>query len=177
MKNGVVIADSGPIISLALIDKLHILDSIFDEVKIANAVWKELTRDESKSFIDRIKLYFKDKIFKIIGFNELTFIMDYGESESLILYNEIEADFLLIDDKKARNIAENFGMKCIGTLGLLSIAKDKNLVSDLRPIFIEFLKNKRFYTLKIMNLILQQQDEEAITTLPAISNPNGDRNT
>ncbi|HKK81510.1 MAG TPA: hypothetical protein VJ909_04635 [Prolixibacteraceae bacterium] len=174
MKNGVVIADSGPIISLALIDKLHILDSIFDEVKIANAVWKELTRDESKSFIDRIKLYFKDKICKITGFNELTFIMDYGESESLILYNEIEADFLLIDDKKARNIAENFGMKCIGTLGLLSIAKDKNLITELRPIFIEFLKNKRFYALNLMNLILEQNEEEAITTMLTV--PNSDKN-
>jgi len=47
MKNGVVIADTGPIISLALIDKLDILDKIFDEVKIANAVWEEVTRDEN----------------------------------------------------------------------------------------------------------------------------------
>ncbi len=39
MKNGIIIADTGPIISLALIDKLDILDKLFDEVKIANAVW------------------------------------------------------------------------------------------------------------------------------------------
>ncbi len=93
MKNGVVIADTGPIISLALVDKLEILDKLFDEIRIPNAVWEEITRDESKLFVDKIKLYFKDKICTIKGFNELTFMMDYGESESLILYKELNANF------------------------------------------------------------------------------------
>jgi len=64
--------------------------------------------------------------------------MDYGESESVILYKELNADFLLIDDKKARMIAENYNVNCIGTLGLLSIAKDKGLVTDLRSLFVDF---------------------------------------
>jgi predicted nucleic acid-binding protein len=33
--------------------------------------------------------------------------MDYGESEAVILYEEMSGNFLLIDDKKARKIAEN----------------------------------------------------------------------
>jgi len=64
--------------------------------------------------------------------------------------------------KKARNIAENFGAKCIGALGLLSVAKDKKLISELRPIFEEFLKNKRFYALNLLNAILEKNDEEKI---------------
>lgn len=165
MKNGIVVADAGPIFSLALIYKLDILDQLFTEVKIANAVWEEITRDTSKSFVEAIQLYFTDKICKIKSFNELTFIMDYGESESLILYNEINADFLLIDDKKARNIAENFGAKCIGTLGLLSAAKDKKLITELRPIFEELLKNNRFYAYNLMNAVLEQNNEEKIASV------------
>lgn len=38
MKNGLVIADSGPIFSLALIDKLDLLDKLFEDVKISHAV-------------------------------------------------------------------------------------------------------------------------------------------
>lgn len=34
MKNGLVIADSGPIFSLALIDKLEILNGLFDDLEI-----------------------------------------------------------------------------------------------------------------------------------------------
>lgn len=162
MKNGLVIADAGPIISLALVNKLNLLDDLFDDIKIANAVWEEITRDESKPFVQIIKEYFKDKVCRIKSFNELTFIMDYGESESLILFREIQADFLLIDDKKARSIAENFNINCIGTLGLLSAAKDKNLITELRPIFLEFLQNKRFYALDLLNVILEQNNEVSI---------------
>ena len=65
MKNGLVIADAEPIISLALVNKLNLLDDLFDDIKIANAVWKEITRDESKPFVQIIKEYFKDKVCRI----------------------------------------------------------------------------------------------------------------
>ncbi|MEM6397508.1 MAG: hypothetical protein AAF741_14255 [Bacteroidota bacterium] len=47
MKNGLVISDSGPIFSLAIIDKLEILEKLFDKVNIPKAVWKEITLNES----------------------------------------------------------------------------------------------------------------------------------
>ena len=162
MKNGLVIADSGPIFSLALIDKLELLDSLFDDVKISQAVWNEISMDESKPFHNRVCRYFNNKVEQIKGFNELTFVMDYGESESVILYKELQANFLLIDDKKARSIAENLEINCIGTIGILSIAKDKGLIVELKPIFESFLKNKRFYSLDLLNAILIQKGENKI---------------
>jgi predicted nucleic acid-binding protein len=130
MKNGLVVADSGPIFSLALIDRLDLLDKLFDHVYISQAVWFELSAEPSKPFHKQICSYFRDKVEQIKGFNELTFVMDFGESESVILYKELQASFLLIDDKKARSIAENFGMNCIGTIGLLSVSKDKGFVDN-----------------------------------------------
>ena len=85
--------------------------------------------------------------------------MDQGESESVILYKELNADFLLIDDKKARKIAENFDIKCIGTLGILSVAKDKGLIDDLRPIFKTFLQNDRYYSIELLNKLLERHNE------------------
>jgi predicted nucleic acid-binding protein len=162
MKNGLVIADSGPIFSLAIIDKFELLDSLFDEVKISKAVWEEISVDETKPFYDRIWKYFKNKVEQVKGFNELTFIMDYRESESVILYRELQADFLLIDDKKARKIAENLNVKCIGTLGLLSVAKDKGLIDQLKPHFEVLLKNKRYYSIDLLNSILTMKNENII---------------
>jgi uncharacterized protein len=162
MKGGLVIADSGPIFSLALIDRLDILNKLFDDVRIPEAVWNEITYDKTK--LDHLKLFdfFKHKTCQVKGFNELTFLMDYGESESVILYKELQADFLLIDDKKARKIAENLGINCIGLIGLLSIAKDKGLVKMLRPIFETFLQNKRFYSVALLNAILLAKGEDVI---------------
>jgi len=88
--------------------------------------------------------------------------MDYGESEAIKLYDELDADFLLIDDKKARIFAENLGIQCIGTIGILSIAKQKDLVSELRPLFKMFLNNKRYYSIELLNEILTKYREESL---------------
>ena len=162
MKNGVVISDASPIFSLVIIDKLHVLDALFDEIYITKAVWEELTRDKTTEQYPKIGKYFEHKVKEISGFNELTFLMDYGESESVILYKELNADYLLIDDKKARDIAENFGIQCIGTIGILSVAKDKKLVDELRPLFEMFIKNKRYYALNLLNAILKKHGEREI---------------
>jgi predicted nucleic acid-binding protein len=163
MKNGLVIADAGPIFSLAVVNELKLLDNLFENVKIPKAVWDEITLDENNLIHDKIVAFFSNRVQKIQGFNELTFIMDYGESESVILYREMQADFLLIDDKKARKIAENFEINCIGTLGLLMIAKDKGLIEELKPIFASFIVNKRFYSIDLLNVILEQKNETPLS--------------
>ena len=85
MKNGLVIADSEPIFSLALIDKLDLLNSLLDVIKIPQAVWDKISSHDSKPFYHSICHYFKDKVEQIKGFNDLTFAMNYGESQSVIL--------------------------------------------------------------------------------------------
>jgi len=162
MGNGLVIADSGPIFSLALIDRLDILVALFDNIRIPQAVWNEITNDKTKQDYQSLHNFFKDKICQISGLNELTFGMDYGESESLILYKELHADFLLIDDKKARKIAEHLKINCIGVIGLLLIAKDNGLIEKLHPIFETFLQNKRYYSIELLNAVLMERGEERI---------------
>lgn len=163
MKNGIVIADAGPIFSLSLINKLELLDELFNDIKIPQAVWLEIVFDPTKADYHKLFSYFKDKVNKISGINDLTFVMDYGESESIILYKELKADFLLIDDKKARKIAESLDINCIGLIGMLSIAKDKGLISHLRPIFETFLQNKRYYSIDLLNAVLIANGESAIS--------------
>jgi len=162
MKNSLVIADSGPIFSLALIDKLEILNDLFDDIRIPYAIWTEITINKSKSDYQKLYDFFKDKTCHITGLNELAFVMDFGESEALILYKELQADFLLIDDKKARRIAETLNVNCIGILGLLSTAKDKGLIGQLKPYFEKFLNNKRYYSIDLLNAVLTEKGEEKI---------------
>ncbi|MDM8528162.1 DUF3368 domain-containing protein [Anaerolineales bacterium HSG24] len=158
-KNGIVIADSGAIFSLAIIDKLDILNLLFDDIRIPIAVWKEITLDKTTDHYPRIYKFFNDKTQQIKGFNNLSFSMDYGESECIILYKELGADFLLIDDRKARKIAENFGINCIGTVGVLSVARDKKIITKLKPLFETLLENKRFYSIELLNTILARHNE------------------
>lgn len=162
MKNGLVIADSGPIFSLAVIHQLDLLNQLFTEIKVPKAVWNEITLNETTPFYKDIVRFFKDKVQEINSFNELTFIMDYGESESVILYKELKADFLLIDDKKARTIAESLEINCIGTIGLLAVAKNKGFLTELKPIFEMLLANNRYYSLALINSVLLKYNEPII---------------
>ncbi len=162
MKNGLIISDSGPIFSLAIVDKLELLEDLFDDIYIPKAVWEEITKNHTTEHYQRIVEFFQNRIKQISETNKLTFVMDYGESEAVILYNELNANFLLIDDKKAREVAENFGINCIGTIGILSIAREKGMVTELSPIFQSFLKNKRYYSVKLLNMILKLHNEKEI---------------
>lgn len=163
MKNGLAILDAGPIFSLATIDQLNLLNHFFDELKIPNAVWEEVTLKDQSTEVEKIKIFFKDKVQAIKKPNRLLLTMDYGESEAVTLYEEMMANFLLIDDRKARKIAEGFGVNCIGTLGLLVSAKSKGFINNLKPLFIMLLQQKRYFSIPLLNQILAQEKEPLIT--------------
>lgn len=162
MSKELVVSDASPIFSLAVIGQLDLLTHLFEEVYIPKAVWEEITQDDTTAYYQSIVDFFGDRVKAISGFNELTFVMDYGESESVMLYKELGADYLLIDDMKARKLAEHLGINCIGTLGLLLQAKEKGLIGSLKLMFETFLANKRYYSIPLLNGILEKYGEEHI---------------
>jgi len=158
----IVVADTGVLISLGLIGKVELIEKVFDELYIAEAVWNELHNYDNPDFVLAQFEKLKDKVIPISVKNYLSVIMDYGESESVILYEELHADFLLIDDNRARMVAETLSVNCIGTLGVLLKAKEKGLIGELKPVFKEFLSNGRFFSKKLLNEILVRIDEKEI---------------
>lgn len=156
----IVVADTGALISLGLVGHIDLIERVFGDFYIANAVWEELQVYENLEFEKSFLSYLEKRVIKIKSRNHLSVIMDYGESESVILYEELNADYLLIDDNKARMIAESFDINCIGSIGLLVKAKQKGLVSDLRSIFEKWLENERYFSKKLLNKVLLQTGEE-----------------
>ena len=157
-----VIADTGVLISLSLVGHIDLIERVFGDFYIANAVWEELQAYDNQEFEKRLLSLLEKHVRKIKSRNHLSVIMDYGESESVILYEELNADYLLIDDNKARIIAESFDLNCIGSIGLLVKAKQKGYILELKSIFEMWLKNERFFSKKLLNEILMQTGEEPI---------------
>jgi predicted nucleic acid-binding protein len=60
--------------------------------------------------------------------------IDEGESEAIALAMELGDVFLILDDRKARQIAEQIGLKVIGTVGMLLRAKHKGVISEIKPL-------------------------------------------
>ena len=67
-------------------------------------------------------------------YNEIEQKLDAGEAESIALAIELNTDILLIDERKGRKIAEKFGIRITGLLGILIEAKNQNLVPNVKPI-------------------------------------------
>lgn len=157
-----VVADTGVLISLIHTHYLGLIEQVFGDYVIAQAVWDELNNYDNPLF-DKSKLEtLAPKVRKINTRNYLTVLMDIGEAESSVLYDEMNADYLLIDDNKARKIAESLGINCIGTLGLLLKAKQIGLISELKPIFTEFLTHGRYFSVSLLNQILINIGEDTI---------------
>jgi predicted nucleic acid-binding protein len=153
-----VIADSGPVISLAVIDRLDLLETIYGEVCISEAVWREVSHYIDHFNIPQVKIL-EGKVKKLTGSNPFSGLMDSGEAEAAALYLELNAGYLIIDDRVARRIAETKGIRCLGVLAVLAKARDLNLVSALRPLFSTLLAHNRYYKKQLLNSILADYGE------------------
>jgi predicted nucleic acid-binding protein len=65
--------------------------------------------------------------------------LDRGEAEAIALYQEKSADYLLIDERLGRKVAQQYGSRIIGSLGILLKAKQTHLLDAIGPC-IERLK-------------------------------------
>ena len=157
-----LIVDTSPLISLIVINKLNLLKELFPEFNLPNAVWEELEAHNQlklyKKELDFLKQYVNKSISSPITIPGI----DKGETEAIQLYIELNANVLLIDDKKARSIAELMDIKCIGTIALLTLAKRKKLIAAIRPLFISLLSNKRYYSKKLLDQVLVLNNEKKL---------------
>lgn len=131
----IVISDTTPVISLLKAGHLEVLKDLFGEVIIPEAVFQELTGNatfkeeaaqvRSCSFIrvDRVKDQKTVNIFRrVTG-------LDAGESESIVMAEEKQADLLLMDERKGRRVANQMGLTITGTIGILLHAFDEKILS------------------------------------------------
>ena len=58
--------------------------------------------------------------------------LDAGESETLALAIEMQADWVLLDERNARNIAAMYKLKTTGVVGILLRAKREGHIVSVR---------------------------------------------
>jgi predicted nucleic acid-binding protein len=132
---------------------------LFKDVIVPEKVFDEII-GPGKPETEKIAAWAKGKVQKAAKEQmqqALNFSLDAGESEAIALFWERSADFLLIDEQKGRRIATQHGIKVIGTLGILVLAKQKGLIKVIRP-YIELLRRS---SIRVSNYLYQKALEIA----------------
>ena len=158
----IIIADSSPLISFAILNKLDILDQIFDDIYIPAAVYSEITQQD-KPYSQKLKIFAQNRIKNIdnqLAVQLLQSELDIGESEAIVLAKENNIPNILIDEYKGRKAARVCGLFPIGTIGVLLQAKKKNLITAIRPELNKLVTNQRRIAKKLYDKALELAEEK-----------------
>lgn len=144
----IVVSDTTPLIGLASIGRLELLLQLFGEVYIPQAVYDETVTFGREEGIAKQAVASADWIHVVEVKNRLAVgilldEMDLGEVETIILAEEINADWVLMDEKKGRRKLKQLNLPKIGTIGILLKAKQLGLIPTLKS-EIEKLQNSSF---------------------------------
>lgn len=144
----IVVSNTTPLIGLASIDRFDLLRQLFGEIQIAQAVYGEAVtagrevggaKQEVSTATWIRTTVVRDRLAVEVLLDEL----DLGEAETIVLAHEVNADLVLMDEKKGRRKLSQLGLQKIGTLGILLKAKQVGLLTQIRP-DIERLRQEGF---------------------------------
>lgn len=109
----ILIADCSALIALSVCDSLHLLDALFGTVLVPETVYREATESDKPEAI-QLARYLSDKVRSVdtSAYVYLDVFADAGETHAMLLYKQLGADRLLIDDKRGRKVARNKQHQC-----------------------------------------------------------------
>jgi predicted nucleic acid-binding protein len=136
-----IVADTGPLNYLVLIQAIEILPNLYEGVSIPPAVLDELshprTPDLVRAWISRPPSWLRVVALKERVDSSLS-ALDAGEREAISLAWELHAHLLLMDERDGVFLARKHGLDVIGTLAVLDLAAGRGLV-DLQTMFDRLL--------------------------------------
>ena len=130
----VVIADAGPLLALAKLDCLHLLEKLFGTVLIPEAVQRECMAKSGEDS-QRIQQAIDSQHLQVISSDAVPFMvlprsLGDGEKEAICLAIQHEHSLLIVDDQLARRQAAKLGLTFIGLVRLLAIAEQQGLLDS-----------------------------------------------
>ena len=118
-----VVADTSCLIIFTKLDRIDILKDTFSELVTTDRVVAEF--GVVPDWI-AVTTKYDQKVCR-----ELMQDLGPGESSCIALVLGQERPLLIIDDRQAKKIAEKLGVECIGSLGVLLLAKQQGVIVEV----------------------------------------------
>lgn len=160
----IVVSNTSPIINLAAIGRLNLLQQLYGKVVIPQSVYDEIVvsgSGQAGSFEVSNLDWLETRSAADVALVALLQVeLDSGEADAIALAVELKADLILMDERKGRKIAGRVGLRCVGLLGVLIEAKRTGLVSIVRPIVDDLIGRAGFWIgPDLYQRVLQAADE------------------
>ncbi len=150
--NKTIISDTSCLIILTKIGEIEILTNVFGSVittsKVAEEFGQELPKwIEIRSATD----LYSQRILELQ--------IDKGEASALALALEMPEPVVILDDYKARKIAESLGLEIIGTIGVIIKAKKLGIIETIKPLLNKIRQTDFRISPELEKLALEAAEE------------------
>lgn len=133
----VIVADAGPLIALAKIGQIELLNVLFEHVHIPAKVLFEAAGNSAlagatavRTFAETFGVIHDDRDSEFVQLLQKE--VDAGEAQAIALARELGCS-VLIDDRAGRSVAKRFALPVIGVVGVLLQGKRSGHIASVRP--------------------------------------------
>lgn len=127
MTGQIAVSNSSPLIALEQIGQLDLLEKLFADIIVPQAVVRETAPTVQLPTWMTIQQLAQPIAPQIVSAS-----LGAGESEAISLALEINADLIILDERSARRLAASLGLRIIGTVGILLDAKKYGYITEMR---------------------------------------------
>ena len=156
----ILVAYCSALVALSVCGSLNLLEQLFTSVVVPETVYIEATQPDKKQ-AQELKTFLHGKVRQV---NLETYVFldayaDAGETEAMLLYKQLAADKLLIDDKRGRKVAKINQISTIGSLGVLLVAKEKGLIVEVVPLLQQIEQSDIYLSPDLIATVLELAGE------------------
>ena len=139
----IIVADTSPLIALAKLQHLYLLNNEFSGVHVPLMVLSEATRDLQRPDARLIRDFSTEHLIVHEDADnefcqQLRQTLDEGEVQALNLARQLQCG-VLMDEQMGRQVAQSYQIPVVGVLGILLKAKQSGVIPALAP-FIKALQ-------------------------------------
>lgn len=162
-----VVSNTSPILNLAIIGEISLLREQFGEILIPRAVLEELRVQDNLPGSQGVRDAINAGWIKIEAVKQGALVramqrdLDKGEAEAIALAIEVNAEWVLMDERDARKAATSMKLKVVGVLGILLRAQREGRLRSLEQAMDRLREKAGFYVrADLYSAIIREGEEE-----------------
>ena len=150
-----VVCNASPLIALDQIGQLDLLPGLFARVVVPLAVARETPRLSQLDWLE-VRTLASPLPPEVAAAG-----LGPGEAEAIALSVELGAATVILDERRARALADTLGVQVVGTLGVLVLAKNRGLLPSIEPSINALLAHGFWLAPRVMTAALVAAGERS----------------